>query len=144
MSTRKPVGRKVNLKVVESRVQGSYLAKWLDNPNLWNKNEFAKEVKKSMYDAYGVEVKFDDNLITVLADQFDTYVRATHAINTEGMIEYANNGARMSNPNQKVRDTALARVMQILTMLGLVPSGRPKRSSAPTEVDDLLGGVKVA
>ena len=59
-------------------------------------------------------------------------------------IEYANNGARMANPNQKVRDTALARVMQLLTMLGLVPNGRPKKSNAPTDIDELLEGPKYA
>ena len=83
-------------------------------------------------------------MVSILADQMETYVLATNNLATEGMIEYANNGARMANPNQKVRDTALARVMQILTMLGLVPNGRPKKANTPTEIDDLLEGPKYA
>ena len=97
-----------------------------------------------MVDTYGLEVKFDTHLITMLADQMDTYVKSTKALLSEDLIEYANNGARMANPNQKVRDTSLARIMQLLTMLGLVPNGRPKRSNTPTEIDELLEGPKFA
>ena len=97
-----------------------------------------------MVDTYGLEVKFDTHIITMLADQMDTYVKSTKALLTEDLIEYANNGARMANPNQKVRDTSLARIMQLLTMLGLVPNGRPKRSNTPTEIDELLEGPKFA
>ena len=63
---------------------------------------------------------------------------------TEDLVEFAQNGARMANPNQKIRDAALAKIMQLLTMLGLVPNGRPKKSSAPTEIDELLEGPKYA
>ena len=97
-----------------------------------------------MADTYGLEVKFDTHMITMLADQMDTYVKSTKALLNEDLIEYANNGARMANPNQKVRDTSLARIMQLLTMLGLVPNGRPKRSNTPTEIDELLEGPKFA
>lgn len=97
-----------------------------------------------MVDAYGMEVKFDQHLVSMLTDQMETYVKATKALQSEDLIEYANNGARMPNPNQKVRDTALARVMQLLTMSGLVPNGRPKKSNAPSELEELLQGPKYA
>jgi P27 family predicted phage terminase small subunit len=97
-----------------------------------------------MKSAYGVEVKFDENLITILTDQMNTYVLAAQALSAEPLIENANNGARMANPNQKIRDTSLARVIQIMTAMGLLPSGRPKRSSTPTEIDELLAGPKFA
>jgi ribosome assembly protein YihI (activator of Der GTPase) len=76
----------------------------------------------------------------MLTDQMDTYVKAAKALLTEDLIEFANNGARMANPNQKVRDGALARIMQLMTMLGLVPNGRPKRANIPTDIDELLAG----
>jgi ribosome assembly protein YihI (activator of Der GTPase) len=76
----------------------------------------------------------------MLTDQMDTYVKAAKALLTEDLIEFANNGARMANPNQKVRDGALARIMQLMTMLGLVPNGRPKRANTPTDIDELLAG----
>lgn len=136
--------KKPNLKIVESRLGEAGLAHWLKNPESWDREAFGLEVRKAMIDAYGLDVKFDEHLITVLADQMHTYVLSTKNLADEGLIEFANNGARMANPNQKVRDTALARVMQILTMLGLVPSGRPKKSNAPTEIDDLLEGPKYA
>ncbi len=110
----------------------------------WDKEIFAGEVAQAMINAYGQDVKFDEHLITMLSDQMDTYVKAAKALLAEDLIEFANNGARMANPNQKVRDSSLARVMQLLTMLGLVPSGRPKKSAAPNEIDELLEGPKVA
>ena len=135
---------KMNENVVQIRLREANLAKWLENPDTWDKEVFAGEVNQAMISAYGMEVSFDEHLITMLADQMDTYVKATKALLNEELIEYANNGARMANPNQKVRDCSLARVMQLLTMLGLVPSGRPKKSAAPNEIDELLEGPKVA
>jgi len=135
---------KMNENVVQIRLREANLAKWLENPDSWDKEVFAGEVNQAMISAYGMEVSFDEHLITMLADQMDTYVKATKALLNEELIEYANNGARMANPNQKVRDCSLARVMQLLTMLGLVPSGRPKKSAAPNEIDELLEGPKVA
>jgi phage terminase small subunit len=131
-------------KIAHLRLVESGLAEWLEKPDSWDKKKFAEQVGKAMIDAYGLEVKFDEHIITMLTDQMDTYVKATKALLTEDLIEYANNGARMPNPNQKVRDTALARVMQLLTMLGLVPNGRPKKSNAPSELEELLEGPKYA
>lgn len=127
-------------KITMQRLREANLAHWLEDPTTWDKEKFAAEVNKAMADAYGQEVSFDTHLITMLTDQMDTYVKAASALMTEQLIEMANNGARMANPNQKVRDSALARVMQLLTMLGLVPSGRPKKSGIPTEIDELLAG----
>lgn len=131
-------------KITHLRLIEAGLADWFEQPETWNRKVFAEQVSKAMVDAYGLEVKFDEHLISMLTDQMETYVKATKALMTEDLIEYANNGARMPNPNQKVRDTALARVMQLLTMLGLVPNGRPKKSNAPTELEELLEGPKYA
>ena len=141
MSLRK---RQLNENVLQIRLREANLAKWLTEPELWDKEIFAGEVAQAMINAYGQDVKFDEHLITMLSDQMDTYVKAARALLAEDLIEFANNGARMANPNQKVRDSSLARVMQLLTMLGLVPSGRPKKSSAPNEIDELLEGPKFA
>ena len=135
---------KLNKNVVLMKMRDANLAKWLEKPETWNRDTFAGEVADAMISAYGQEVKFDEHLITMLADQMDTYVEAAAALKREQLIEHANNGARMANPNQKVRDSALARVMQLLTMLGLVPAGRPKRSATPNDIDELLEGPKVA
>lgn len=138
------MNKSIDNKVAFLRLRESGLATWLEQPEAWDKKIFAQEVNQIMVDTYGLEVKFDTHLITMLADQMDTYVKSTKALLTEDLIEYANNGARMANPNQKVRDTSLARIMQLLTMLGLVPNGRPKRSNTPTEIDELLEGPKFA
>jgi len=122
------------------RLREASLAHWLEDPTTWDREKFSAEVRDAMVDAYGVDVKFDTHLITMLTDQMDTYVKAASALNSEELVELATNNARMANPNQKIRDSALARVMQLLTMLGLVPNGRPKRSNAPTEIDELLAG----
>lgn len=133
---------KLNKVVAFQRLEGAGVANWLKNPQSWDKESFAIQIRKAMVDAYGLEVEIDEHMITMLTDQMDTYVKAAKALLTEDLIELANNGARMANPNQKVRDGALARIMQLMTMLGLVPSGRPKRSNAPTDIDELLAGPK--
>lgn len=138
------MNKSIDNKVAFLRLRESGLATWLEQPDAWDKKIFAQEVNQIMVDTYGIEVKFDTHMISMLADQMDTYVKSTKALLSEDLIEYANNGARMANPNQKVRDTSLARIMQLLTMLGLVPNGRPKRSNTPTEIDELLEGPKFA
>jgi P27 family predicted phage terminase small subunit len=131
---------KMDKKISMNRLREANLAHWLENPTTWDREKFCAEVNNAMVEAYGMDVPFDTHLISMLTDQMDTYVKAASALMTESLIEMANNGARMSNPNQKVRDSALARIMQLLTMLGLVPAGRPKRSNIPTEIDELLAG----
>jgi phage terminase small subunit len=131
---------KLNKVVAFQRLEGAGIANWLKNPQSWDKETFAIQIRKAMVDAYGLEVEIDEHMITMLADQMDTYVKAAKALLTEDLIEFANNGARMANPNQKVRDGALARIMQLMTMLGLVPAGRPKRSNTPSDIDELLAG----
>ncbi len=133
---------KLNKVVAFQRLEGAGVANWLKNPQSWDKETFAIQIRKAMVDAYGLEVEIDEHMITMLTDQMDTYVKAAKALLVEDLIELANNGARMANPNQKVRDGALARIMQLMTMLGLVPNGRPKRSNAPTDIDELLAGPK--
>ena len=131
-----------NKVVAFQRLEGAGLANWLRNPDSWNKENFAAQIRKAMVDAYGLEVEIDEHIVTMLSDQMDTYVKAAKALLVEDLIEFANNGARMANPNQKVRDAALARIMQLMTMLGLVPNGRPKRANSPTDIDELLAGPK--
>jgi phage terminase small subunit len=133
---------KLNKVVAFQRLEGAGVANWLKNPQSWDKETFAIQIRKAMVDAYGLEVEIDEHMVTMLTDQMDTYVKAAKALLVEDLIELANNGARMANPNQKVRDGALARIMQLMTMLGLVPSGRPKRSNSPTDIDELLAGPK--
>lgn len=133
---------KLNKVVAFQRLEVAGIADWLKNPESWNKENFAVQIRKAMVDAYGLDVEIDEHLITMLSDQMDTYVKAAKALLVEDLIEFANNGARMANPNQKVRDSALARIMQLMTMLGLVPNGRPKKSNTPTDIDELLAGPK--
>lgn len=133
---------KQNKVVAFQRLESAGIANWLKNPQSWDKETFAIQIRKAMVDAYGLEVEIDEHMITMLADQMDTYVKAAKALLNEDLIEFANNGARMANPNQKVRDGALARIMQLMTMLGLVPAGRPKRANTPTDIDELLAGPK--
>jgi phage terminase small subunit len=136
--------RSIKPHVVDDRFKESNLAYWLTDFSSWSKDRFAGEVREAMVSAYGLEVAFDENLVTILTDQMNTYVLATQTLAVEPLIELANNGARMANPNQKIRDTSLSRIIQIMTTMGLLPSGRPKRSNAPTEIDDILAGPKAA
>lgn len=131
-------------EIVPLRPRKPNLAKWLVDLKLWDKDKFAGEVNEAMFNAYGIQVSFDGHVVSMLADQMDTYVKAANSLLEENLIEYANNGARMQNPNQKIRDAALSRIVQLLTLLGLVPNGRPKRSAAPNELDELLEGPKAA
>ncbi len=134
--------KNLNKVVAFDRLEGAGLASWLEQPETWNRKAFAKQIRKAMVDTYGIDVTVDEHIVTMLTDQMDTYIRAAAKLQLEDFVEVAQNGARMANPNQKIRDAALGKIMQLLTMLGLVPSGRPKRASAPTDIDELLDGVK--
>ena len=133
---------KINKVVAFQRLEGAGIANWLKNLESWDKENFAIQIRKAMVDAYGLDVEIDEHIITMLTDQMDTYVKAANRLLVEDLVEVANNGARMANPNQKIRDAALSKIMQLLTMLGLVPNGRPKKSNAPTDIDELLAGPK--
>jgi hypothetical protein len=132
----------LNKVVAFERLEGAGVANWLKNLSSWDREGFAIQIRKAMVDAYGLEVEVDEHIITMLSDQMDTYVKAANKLLVEDLVEVANNGARMANPNQKIRDGALSKIMQLLTMLGLVPNGRPKRSNTPTDIDELLAGPK--
>jgi hypothetical protein len=132
----------LNKVVAFERLEGAGVANWLKNLSAWDREGFAIQIRKAMVDAYGLEVEVDEHIITMLSDQMDTYVKAANKLLVEDLVEVANNGARMANPNQKIRDGALSKIMQLLTMLGLVPNGRPKRSNTPTDIDELLAGPK--
>ena len=132
----------LNKVVAFERLEGAGVSSWLKNLSAWDREGFAIQIRKAMVDAYGLEVEVDEHIITMLSDQMDTYVKAANKLIFEDLVEVANNGARMANPNQKIRDGALSKIMQLLTMLGLVPNGRPKRSNTPTDIDELLAGPK--
>lgn len=123
-----------------SRLGNSALASWFKDPDNFDPEEFAEVVRESMYQVNGPDAVIDEHLIAMMADQMQSYMVATSALRTEPLVERAVNGTRMVNPNYRLRDSCLTRLLQLITMAGLAPNGRPKKAKEPTEIDTLLAG----
>lgn len=143
-STTRPNKSPAKLKIAHSRAEAAGYGSWLNDPSSFDRNRFVSETKEAMMDAYGQDAKFDEHLISKLADQMEVYVACIPDIRARGIICYALNGIEMVNPSIKAKDAALGRILQILTTLGLCPNGRPKKAATPTSIDELLAGPKVA
>jgi P27 family predicted phage terminase small subunit len=131
-----------NLRIAHSRAESAGYGSWLNDPSCFDRNRFVQETKDAMIAAYGHDIQYDEHLISKLADQMEVYVACIPDIRERGIICHALNGIEMVNPSIKAKDAALGRILQILTTLGLCPSGRPKKVSTPTAIDELLAGPK--
>ncbi len=138
------VRTEADLRVVRSRAVNAGFGSWLNDPSCFDRNVFIRETKDAMIAAFGQDHSYDEHLVSALADQLEIYVQCIPDIRERGIICHALNGIEMVNPSIKAKDAALARFLQILTALGLIPSGRPKKSATPTAIDELLAGPKVA
>lgn len=123
-----------------TKLGNSPLASWFAKPEEFDPEEFAEVVRESMLQVHGPDVVIDEHLIAMLADQMASYMVATAALKVEPLVEKAINGTRMVNPNYRLRDSCLTRILQLITMAGLAPNGRPKKAKESTEIDNLLAG----
>lgn len=125
-----------------ARLGNSAMADWFRDPTGFDPDIFAEDIRKSIAQVNGQEAKIDEHLVAMLTDQMSCYVQATMSLKTEPLIEHAVNGTRMINPNYRLRDSCLTRILQLITMAGLAPAGRPKKTEQANAIGNLLEGPK--
>jgi hypothetical protein len=124
------------------RLGNSALADWFRDPDGFEPEAFAEQIRHSIYQIHGEGAVVDEHLVAMLTDQMSTYCIATGALKVEPLVEAAINGTRMINPNYRLRDSCLTRILQLITMAGLAPNGRPKKTETASAMNDLLAGPK--
>lgn len=124
------------------RLSGSPLSNWFKDPEGFKPEDFAEDIRISIAQINGKDAVVDEHLIAMMTDQMTCYVQATAALRTEPLVEKAINGTRMINPNYKLRDSCLTRILQLITMAGLTPAGRAKKHEKIDSISNLLEGPK--
>lgn len=124
------------------RLSNSPLASWFTDPESFSPENFAEDIRVSIAQIHGKDAVVDEHLVGMLTDQMVCYVQASAALKTEPLVEKAINGSRMINPNYKLRDSCLTRILQLITMSGLAPAGRPKKTEQLNAIENLLEGPK--
>lgn len=119
------------------------LAKWAEQPEKFSRAEFAIEVTASILEMQGAGFIYDLNLVTILADQMETYVKMSKAIQTEDATIMNSNGSTGINPKYKIRDMVLTKILSISRELSLSPSSRSVKKPETNDVDDLLAGPQL-
>lgn len=124
------------------RLGNSPLSTWFTDPEGFKPEDFAEDIRISIAQIHGINAIVDEHMICMLTDQMTCYVQATASLRKEPLVEKAINGTRMINPNYKLRDSALTRILQLITMAGLTPAGRAKKHEKDTPIGSLLEGPK--
>lgn len=124
------------------RLGSSRMSTWFEDPENFNPDHFAEDIRNSIIQVHGKDAIVDEHLVCMLTDQMTCYVQATASLRTEPLVEKAINGTRMINPNYKLRDSALTRILQLITMAGLTPAGRAKKHEKESSIGSLLEGPK--
>lgn len=124
------------------RLSSSPLSNWFQNPEGFEPETFAEDIRRSIAQINGNNAIVDEHLIGMMTDQMTCYVQTTMALRTEPLVEKAINGTRMINPNYKLRDSCLTRILQLITMAGLTPAGRAKKHEKESSIGSLLEGPK--
>jgi phage terminase small subunit len=107
---------------VRERIQK---AEWLDNPDLWDRDQFIQETSDFLWDTYGIGCNLDRHILGALAMQFEIYVQCCKGVKAGGVVVKFNNGANVGpNPYMTAGDKALARAIVLMNELGMTARGR--------------------
>lgn len=138
---RKDKSRAAIMSDITQVLGNSFVGSWLADPDSWNTKGFIGECQAALRSTHGEHHRFDNLLVALLADQMDVYIRASKALREEPLLESSANGYRIQNPYVKITQSSLTKINAVMFSLGLTPNGRPKRTAAPVdadEIDDIL------
>ena len=110
---------------------------YIRNPEDWDAKIFETKIRSEVEASTGALTASDETLLGMLVMTMDSLITAEKTIMTQGHIEHYNSGPATS-PYYKIRVESLDKAIKILAELGLVARGRPKKTSVPTEIDELF------
>ncbi len=113
---------------------------YIKNPETWDSMVFETQIRNEVENSTGALTASDELLIGVLIITMETLIEAQKGIDEAGHLHYYNAGPAAS-PWYKIRTESLDKAVKILAELGLVARGRPKKTSAPTEIDELFASA---
>ena len=100
-------------------------ADWLDNPDLWDQDQFIKETSEFLYQVYGIGSDQDKHSISMLADTLTDFVNCVKKIRESSMVLVTNNNKTiMPNPYVSIKQKALRDAIMLMNELGLTPRSR--------------------
>jgi hypothetical protein len=113
---------------------------YIKNPETWDSLVFETQIRNEVENSTGALTASDELLVGVLIITMETLIEAQKGIDGAGHLHYYNAGPAAS-PWYKIRTESLDKAVKILAELGLVARGRPKKTSAPTEIDELFASA---
>lgn len=125
------------MKDIKKALGDSFVGSWMVDPDSWDSAGFIAECHAAMRTVHGEHYRFDNLLVALLADQMDVYIRASKALKTEPLLESSPNGYRVQNPYVKISQSSLTKINAVMFSLGLTPNGRPKKTTAPADADEI-------
>jgi len=117
------------------------LAKWIVDPNSWDKYSFINSASTFLWEAYGNNTDQDQHALGILAEILETIVICCNDIAKNGLVVIHNNGVTGKNHHVEIRDKAITKAVLLMNEMGLTPKGRfPMKPKADPEIEKLLRG----
>ena len=113
---------------------------YIRNPDDWDAKMFETKIRNEVESSTGDLTASDETLLGMLIMTMDSLISAERIIKEQGHIEHYNSGPATS-PYYKIRVESLDKAIKILAELGLVARGRPKKTSVPSEIDELFAST---
>lgn len=120
-------------------------AEWLDNPAAWNRAKFIEETSNFLYEVYGIGSDQDKHVLSMLADQIETYVLCVEGLRQDALVSTFNHGATQGpNPLVAIRNKTTTLIIQLMNELGLTPKSRlaKTKSADDSPLGKLMKGPK--
>jgi len=114
-----------------------HIINYIRDPETWDATAFETQIRSEVEGSTGALTASDETLVGMLVMTMQSLIDAERVIQAQGMIEHYNSGPATS-PYYKIRTECLDKAIKILAELALVARGRPKKTSTPTEIDELF------
>lgn len=103
-----------------------------------NTIKYLTAVRKYLKEKYGKVNSEWEQILEILADNFELYQQCKASIKNDGLMLVAKNGAYTKNPLIKVQLDAQIQITKLLTEFGLTPKAAAKINLASDDDDDEL------
>jgi len=127
-ATRLPSGLNIDKsQLIEEEYieESTFLPRWMNQPDQWDREEFLRLTKQHLFKINGRVDLADVQLVGMLASQIDIYVTSIGELKLSGLVVHFNNGVTMGpSPHMTIADKALNRVIQLMKELQLSPKSR--------------------
>lgn len=117
------------------------LARWIADPNSWDKHSFINDASKFLWEAYGNNTDQDQHALAILAEILETIVICCNDIAKNGLVVVHHNGVTGKNHHVEIRDKAITKAVLLMNELGLTPKGRfPMKPKTNPAIEKLMRG----